>query len=338
MKLGAVYTESVNALYRMVMPMTAMERLGHVVVECKQQRGKRLAIRELAECDLVHIHRLRLVDDDDDCVALLREAGCAVSFDEDDDMGAGTPEIEAIVGKENYETGQRDFAQRLARVPDVDLVTTPSAALADRFERAGAARVEVIDNYLIDDFVGTSAKGHEGLVIGWHACREHLIDADRLAIADALARILDAHPHVHVRTIGIDLGIDHERYHAQGSVPFNTLTQHIADFDIGIAPLADLPFGRARSNIKAREYAAAGVPWLASPVGPYRALGKSEGGRLVHDGDWHDALDRIIRSPIERGLQRRKARSWGRRETIASMAHLWEEAFLETVDEIRAAA
>jgi len=96
-------------------------------------------------------------------------------------------------------------------------------------------------------------------VIGWHACAEHMIDAERLGIAAVLRQVLDAYPDVRVRTIGVDLGIEHERYAAQASVPFDTLTQELAEFDLGIGPLADTPFSRARSNVKVREYAAAGA-------------------------------------------------------------------------------
>jgi glycosyltransferase involved in cell wall biosynthesis len=331
MKLGAVYSETVNALYRVATPMIALQELGHEIVEYKQQRGKRLPIRDLAGCDLVQIHRPMLIDDEDDCIARLRAAGCVVSFDEDDDMGCLTPEIEAIVGTRSYETSQRDFARLLAHMDEADLVTTPSEALADRFEQAGARRIEVIDNYLLDRFVGTSPRGHDGLVVGWHACREHLIDAEQTGIAAVLERILAAHPDVRVLTIGIDLQIDHERYEARANVPFDTLTQHLADFDVGLAPLADLAFSRARSNVKLREYAAAGVPWLASPIGPYEPLGEAQGGRLVADGGWYEAIERLVTHGRERRKLARRASQWGQRETISSMAHLWEEAFLEAV-------
>lgn len=333
MRLGAVYADrSVNALYRVVMPMMALQQRGHEVVAVIQQRGRRLPIEQLAGCDLVQIHRLFLTDDEDDTVQRLRRSGVLVSFDDDDDSSVAPDELEGIVEDGSLELARRDFGRLLVRAPEVDLVTTPSDLIADRFEAAGAVNVQVIDNHLFDEWGRVRARGHAGTVVGWHACAEHRLDADLLGIAAPLKRLLDAHPEVRVVTIGVDLGIEHERYVCEPSVQFDQLTQRLADFDIGIAPLASIPFSCARSNVKVREFAAAGVPWLASDAPPYQGLGRAEGGRLVGDDEWYGALDELIRSPRERSTLARQARAWAARETIEKMAEVWEETFLETID------
>ena len=54
------------------------------------------------------------------------------------------------------------------------------------------------------------------------------------------------------------------------------------EFDIGVAPLVDIPFNQAKSWIKPIEYAAAGVPVVMSDVGEYRRLHSEYGiGRLA---------------------------------------------------------
>jgi hypothetical protein len=55
-----------------------------------------------------------------------------------------------------FVSGTRNFERLLAKLPEVDLVTTPSEALADRFEVPGAPTTEVIDDYLLDQFVGAN--------------------------------------------------------------------------------------------------------------------------------------------------------------------------------------
>lgn len=339
MKLGAVYiNEQVNAFYRLYLPMLTMIERGHEVVEVLQERGTPLPVERLLDCELVHIHRLLLTDDDDDCLARLREAGVAVGLDDDDDTQAAPPELEPFLAEGSLVRAKRDFARLLARAPQTDLFTTPSDELADRFEQAGAANVEVIDNYLPGAFHRVQPHGHEGIVIGWHAANEHALDVEALGLREVLLDLLARHADLRVVTIGIDLALEHERYRREEFLPIAELTQRLADFDIGLVPLADTPFNRARSNVKAREYAAAGVPWLASPVGPYDALGREEGGVLVEDGDWHGALDELIRSRRERRKLAKQAKGWAERETIWNMAGVWEQAFRDTIAAVRAAA
>jgi glycosyltransferase involved in cell wall biosynthesis len=339
MRLGAVHAPGgANGLYRIVLPMMALEERGHQVVRVEQGFRTPLVIDELADCDLVHIHRPVLLDDDGALVTRIHEAGALIGFDDDDNIAAAPPGLEELTGQDWMPRAKRNFDDMIARVPVVDLLTTPNPELADQFEAAGGHNVHIIENYLPGKFLRVEPRGHDGLVVGWHAADEHLIDVEALGVAATLERLLEAHPHVHVVTINIDLGIEHERYHREEVVRFDLLTERLADFDVGIVPLADIPFNQGRSNVKAREYAAAAVPWLASPVGAYRPLGKSEGGRLVQDDGWFAALDKLVRSPVDRALLRRRARAWAKRETIWRMAPAWERAFLETIEDARAAA
>jgi glycosyltransferase involved in cell wall biosynthesis len=96
---------------------------------------------------------------------------------------------------------------------------------------------------------------------------------------------------------------------------------------IAIAPLANLPFNMTRSDIKLKEYAASGVPWLASPVGPYIGLGEREGGVLVPDDGWFDALDRLVCHQRDRRRLARRARSWAKDQMIEMAADRWERVF-----------
>lgn len=67
--------------------------------------------------------------------------------------------------------------------------------------------------------------------------------------------------------------------------------------DIGIAPLANISFNESRSTVKLNEYGAAGMAWLASPVGAYTELGTDHGGCLAADTGWGSAIARTIDDP-----------------------------------------
>jgi len=338
MRLGAVAQEGANGYYRLLLPLMALRERGHDIVHVEQEYKRVIDIAPLAGCDFVHIHRPALLYDDGDVVTRLLERGIVVGFDEDDNILDMPPGLGERTGQDWLDRSRRNFELLLEHVGRVDLVTTPSDHLADRFEAAGARNVHVVDNYLPGAFNRVAPQGHDGLVIGWHAGLEHLVDAEALDLAETLVRVLDEHPQVRVETINIDLGIEHPRYRREEAVPIERLTQRLADFDIGLVPLADIPFNAGRSNVKAREYAAAGVPWLASPVGSYRDLGTEEGGRLVADGDWFGALDELIRSRRERSKQGKRAKAWAKRETIWEMAGVWERLFVDAIAARRAVA
>jgi glycosyltransferase involved in cell wall biosynthesis len=338
MRLGAVAQDGANGYYRLLLPLMAMRERGHDIVHVVQEYKRVIDIGPLAGCDFVHLHRPALLYDDGEVVTQLLDRGIAVGFDEDDNVIDMPPGLEELTGQEWLDRSRRNFELLLEHVGRVGLVTTPSDHLADRFEEAGATNVHVIDNYLPGAFSRVEPQGHDGLVVGWHAGREHLIDAERLRIVPLLERVLAAHPDVRVETINIDLRMGHERYTCVEALPIETLTQRLADFDVGLVPLSDIPFNRGRSNVKAREYAAAGVPWLASPVGSYEHLGKEEGGELVEDDDWFDAIDALVRSRRERSKQAKRAKAWAKRETIWNMAGLWERLFVDAIAARRAAA
>jgi hypothetical protein len=69
-------------------------------------------------------------------------------------------------------------------------------------------------------------------------------------------------------------------------VPSEKLGQ-LMRFDIGVAPLTNNTFNRAKSWIKGLEYAAAGIPFLASPVEPYLDLKERYNVGWVQHKDAH---------------------------------------------------
>ncbi len=315
-----------NGFYRGHAPLTALGHYrGHTV--------RRLRDGEhhwVPGFDLLHVHRYCEVR----ALTLAREAkdaGAAVVWDNDDDQGAMPKSIVTHKHFSGFKWQQRRAEiQRL--LVSVDLVTAPSRTLAARLAELGAPRVAVVENYLPDQLLDPDRRPHEGITIGWIAGLEHQMDVEQIPITAVLQRLLDERSDVNVVTIGLRLGLRSERYRAVKTVRITELSQHAAEFDIAIAPLADLPFGRARSNIKLKEYAAAGVPWLASPIGPYVGMGEHQGGRLVSDDRWYAELTRLIAKPRERRKLGKRAAKWARGETLSANAHLIEATLLDVLD------
>jgi len=315
--------------------MEMLKRHGHVVHEL---RPSELAGWQavLGSSDVLQVHRAC----DDGVVELARAAraaGAAVVWDDDDDV-TRPPKGISRRGVASGRAGERRRAARRALFQEVDLVTTPSHALAEIFRAAGAPEVRVIENYVIDDFARERAP-RDVLRIGWVAAGEHRLDLEHIPIEEALQRLLDVHPHVQVTTIGTRLGLSGDRYEHVPVVQLPRLLRHLSTFAIGIAPLSPATeINATRSNIKLKEYAAVGVPWLASPIGPYAGLGEREGGRLVGDDRWFEELDALVRGERTRRRLAKRAARWGEKQMLSRNVGCWEREFERLVAGMRAAA
>ncbi len=132
-------------------------------------------------------------------------------------------------------------------------------------------------------------------------------DADFAIVEPTLARVKAVFAeHVSIDLVGVSSRHDLPFWvnratmsvHAAQSYPgfVNWFTQQ--HFDIGIAPLADTPFNRCKSPIKTLDYAAIGLPVLASDRAAYRgSVADGVGGMLLPDSvdAWFAALMRLLR-------------------------------------------
>lgn len=322
-----------NVLYRAVMPMEELGRRGHVVgtAEVVGMRG----LPSVAECsgfDVVYVWQMshepvrRLVRG-------LKANGVPVIWDSDDDITA-VPKQAQGYGDFKGVRGRRIWSDTQKMIRAVDAITTPSPVLARAFADAGQEHVRVIENHV--PLVG-SPRGvdRDEVVVGWVAMSEHGVDVEQLGLRETLTRVLDARPAIRVESIGIALDLDPTRYRRTKPVEYRFLPDLVQRFDIGLAPLVDIRFNRARSNVKVKEYAMLGVPWLASEVEPYVGLGEDEGGRVIDNDRW---FEEIVRLADDRKARKRLSRNgikWARTQTISANAGEWERLLTETVERVR---
>lgn len=324
MRIGFIINpERSNSNYRVTIPMRALAGCGHTIVRLDDIEAD-TPLSMLMECDLVHCFRRedRVAD-----LQQLSRRGVAVSFDNDDDLSSS----DMVSGKSSLRglrTNRRLSVTYAEIARFADLVTTPSTRIAEIYREKGAGHVEVIENYIDREAVRSHRfSSHEGVVLGWVAGLEHAADIPGLRLVEILSQLLEIHPDLRVLTVGAQLPLRSERYEHVKFVPHAELSKIAARIDIGIAPLIDTPFNRARSNVKLKEYAAGGAAWVASAVGPYRGLGEKQGGLVIDNDGWFDALDGLIRSPRMRKRLSRRARRWAKSQTIDRHSAIWEKAF-----------
>ena len=71
--------------------------------------------------------------------------------------------------------------------------------------------------------------------------------------------------------------------------------------DVGIVPLELTPFNEAKSALKGLEYAASGIPFIASPTGEYSKLAESGIGEIASSpSQWRRALTQLINNEEQR--------------------------------------
>lgn len=325
----------VNTSHRCFEPAQALQARGHEVLVVRE--GDEARTNGLPqECDVLFVHRLHSANVLR-TVHAVAAAGGAFVWDNDDDLTDVPPNPRGSVRRGGLRS-QMTAAELAAAIGLADLVTTPSADLAERFRAGGAQAVTVVENYVPDAFSRVKRPQHDGVTIGWVAGYEHIYDLRELGLRDVLRRLLDTREDVRIVSIGLDLSLERERYRYMPMVHYADLPQLTAEWDIGIAPLADVSFNRARSNCKLKEYAAVGTPWLASPVGPYLGLGEREGGRLVADGEWEDALSALVDHPRERSKLAKRGSKWARGHAMSRNVKRWEAALEEAVKRRRARA
>ena len=210
-----------------------------------------------------------------------------------------------------------------------DLVTVSTEPLAEQMRQYNP-NVVVLPNFVHGDMLYLDRPRRDRVTVGWSGGMSHL--RDWMEAADPLRQVLDSHPGVDMHFIGLDyspvLRTNRECRYTPWKPDVWDYYQLI-DFDIGLAPLADTPFNTCKSNIKALEYMALGIPVIASDTPAYRDL-VVDGvtGYLVHGKDeWHARLTDLINDEAMRTEMGAKGREVASGWTIQQGWKLWRDAY-----------
>lgn len=118
--------------------------------------------------------------------------------------------------------------------------------------------------------------------------------------------------------------------HRVTTTPIVPIHQYAANlkFDIGIVPLSDIPFNEAKSNIKGLEYAAAGIPFAASPLPEYRLLHETGVGRLASTPDeWRGQVAGLLTGRLRKKEAAIAHKIVSEQWSIEARANEWAEIF-----------
>lgn len=136
------------------------------------------------------------------------------------------------------------------------------------------------------------------LGFGYGSYDEWKVDFKRIA-TPVSAKLLDE----------LDKEIQGFKYEWMPYVPYQEFPKTLISMglDIGICPLNDTPFNRARSACKALEYNLTGAFVLASDLAPYQAEPTSV---LTKDHEWEEKLTYYVNNPEERAKLHQEHLKW----------------------------
>jgi len=172
--------------------------------------------------------------------------------------------------------------------------------------------------------------------LGWQGSQTH--EMDFAEISKPLGRLLRRYPDLRFLFIG----------HAHGrSLPKDKLDflpwtedldehyQQTSQIDIGVAPLRPHPFNRAKSDIRVKEYAALGMPYVASAMPAYITFTQGNGFIAETDHVWYNKMRDLVNDlelRRELGLRGRElAAGW----TIQRRVDDWENVYRKVLGEDR---
>ena len=208
-----------------------------------------------------------------------------------------------------------------------DLVTVSTELLADRMRNVNP-NVVVLQNRIDESMLTLERPKRDRITVGWAGGGSH--GSDIALVSHALGRVIDQYSDVDVHFIGADFRFLVERpmRHTQWAA-VTTDYYKLIDFDIGIAPLVDTRFAETKSHIKALEYAALGIPVIASDTAPYRdfVVDGVTGWLVRRQDEWIKRLRELICDEAMREEMSVKAREVATEWTIQKGWQEWEQCY-----------
>lgn len=207
------------------------------------------------------------------------------------------------------------------------LVTASTEPLAEEMRKFNP-NVVVLKNRIDESMLSIERPRRDKVTIGWAGGASH--SEDIKVCAYGLRKVLDHHRDVEAHFIGPDF-TPLIRRPVRHTPWCQTTTDYygLVDFDIGLAPLAPTVFAQSKSHIKALEYAALGIPVIASDVAPYRdfVIDGVTGWLVRRDHEWGARMRELICDEAMRTEMGQKSKELAAEWTIQKGWPEWQAAY-----------
>ncbi len=336
------------SLWRCLLPITELQRQGYSGIEWGMKDDERLA-NVVHRFDAVILPRLHWPIEErrkaDLWFRALHRAGLAVFYEVDDDLFSDdfVRRLVDLHGKTREEAETRRQCI-LHALNSCDGATVSGQRLATMVREHTDKPVKVVPNFIDLRWFKKIQKGSlrqvQGLTIGWAGGNRPDSDVEMMAIA--WGRIAAKYPHVtfviqghHAHTFYEN--VPNERIAMLDWMPIDAYPAGMLNIDIGCCPLGDTKFNRAKTFIKAMEYAASGAAVVASPTVYDKLIEHGVDGYIVNTVDeWVQALSELVENYTHRHeMSKRLLAKVRKYHSLENNAWRWVEVWTDLVDEYR---
>jgi len=265
---------------------------------------------KFAHCQIACVQRLASVQNFE-AMQMFKKMGMKIVYDLDDDMWAVPVYNPAFKKMKAWLPGFNTCASHA----DLITVSTQHLKLAVKLELGKQCPpVEVVENAIDFEWFspvrGPYRKDRDGrVVVGWAGTNTH--EGDTKKIFELMKELLRELPELEFEVAGIKLsdqwGEFGDRVRQRDFVPVAEFAANWASWqwDISLAPVEENAFNRSKSNIKALEAAALGIPCVMSDVGEYSKFvsgswSLKESVLAKSPLDWKRKLTALIKDPVYR--------------------------------------
>ena len=324
------------AWYRLVLPSRELHRLGWDtgvgMPRVSAEHGIGIAHEDgmLTGWD-VSVLKLLMHETVPDLIRLMQARGERVIVDVDDFHYGLDEENVAYSTTNPYTNPTNNRAYYEIGIRTADTVTVSTAFLADWYSRR-VRDVRMVRNGVdVERFA--MVEQPEMPVFGWVGATWWR-SGDIETLRGWLPRFVEEHGiRVHhaghipndPKHFGARAGL--RRVSTQVMARIDDYPELLTQFHVGLIPLTRKPFNEAKSNLKGLEYAAAGIPFIATPTEEYRVLHASGVGRLAESEDeWVDHARQLLDPDVRREEAARQRKIVERVWAMPHRAQEWDTA------------
>lgn len=248
-------------------------------------------------------------------------------YDLDDDIWGWNPATKEY----DYWNDDRRLQAEL-NIQAADLVTTPTAAMADVLVDLNP-HIAVLPNTIPAKLLRLIPPHNDRFIVGWQGAQQHI--ADLQLIYNPVLRFMLRYPDVEFHLWGpqrFDLDIPGRLQDRIICYPWTrSIYEHYLrlNMDVGLAPIdVGDRFNETKSDVKLREYAALGIPFIASRSRAYTRTTEAARGMVAdNEEEWEGALVELYRNTSLRRWMQEQGRLRARLWTTEDNALEWERAY-----------